>query len=77
MDKLERMFGHFGNLSPDELRAKVRQTRADRRMAKAKPAAVKKAKRDTDSAKTKAQKLIQKAGNLELLERLLKEAGHG
>lgn len=76
-DKLERMFGHLGNLTPDELRAHVRKNRADRRMIKAKPAAVKKAKKDTDSAKEKARKLIAKVGDLDLLERLLKEAGHG
>lgn len=77
MDKLEAMFGHFGHLSPDELRAKVRKVRADRRVGKVKAAAKKKAKTSSDGAKSKVKSMLDKLGNPKLMEMLLKELGDG
>lgn len=77
MDKLERMFGHLGNLSSDELRARVRKVRADRRITKPWAGAAKRAKRSIETAKgtakTKAKRLIGK--DLELLQKIMKDMG--
>lgn len=71
MDKLERMFGHFGNLTPDELRAHVRQVRADRRQTKIKPGVVRKAKKETLNANEKAKKFLDKVEDREMLAKVL------
>jgi hypothetical protein len=73
VDKLEAMFGHLGNLSPDELRARVRAVRADRRIGKTKNSTKKKAKVSSDTAKTRLKSLVAKIGNDDLLEQMLKE----
>jgi hypothetical protein len=79
MDKLERLFGHFGNLTPDEQRARIRQIRADRRLAKARPGAVKKAKKAAETTKAKGdarvKKLVQTA-DLDVLKRIMREKGY-
>lgn len=75
MDKLERVFGHLGNFTEDELRARVRQTRADRRMAKARPGAVKKAKRSADITRVKSKKLVEKA-DLTALQKIMRDMGY-
>jgi hypothetical protein len=77
MDKLERMFGHLSNMTPDELRAHVRQVRADRRQTKIRPGVVRKAKRETLNDNEKAKKLIAKVSDLELLARMVEKALKG
>lgn len=74
MDKLERMFGHLGNMSNDELRNRVRKIRADRRLNKPWAGAAKKAKRAAATAKTRVTKQIKKL-DLELAAKILKELG--
>lgn len=74
MDKLERMFGHLGNMSNDELRSRVRKIRADRRVTKPWAGAAKRAKKATEAAKTKAKKKIASI-DLELAAKILKEMG--
>lgn len=74
MDKLERMFGHMGAMSQDELRALVRKNRADRRVKKAPSGSAKRAKVTADRAKTKARRVIAKTdADKELLAKLLRE----
>lgn len=76
-DKLEAAFGHFGHLSPDELKAKVRQIRQDRRISKVKAGAKKAAKAKSDGAKVSAKKMLDKLGDADLVEKLLKELEGG
>jgi hypothetical protein len=57
-DRVTRLFGNLNNLSEDELRAKVRQVRQDRRVRKEKTTDRKKRIARSNSARDKAEKLL-------------------
>lgn len=74
-ERIERLWGHLGNMTPDEIREHIRRTRGERKKRKEK-AAVKKATRvKADKAQGKVKDLA--STDPELLERLLKELGDG
>lgn len=75
MDKLEAAFGHLGNLSEEELRARVRQVRKDRRIAKVSKTVKKAAKAKSDTARTKVKKTADALNDKDLVLRMLKEMG--
>lgn len=57
-DRITRLFGDLGQLSDEELRAKVRQVRQDRRVKKEKTADRKKKIARSNAARDKAEKLL-------------------
>lgn len=57
-DRITKLFGNLNNLSEDELRAKVRQVRQDRRVKKEKTTDRKKRIAQSNSARDKAEKLL-------------------
>lgn len=57
-DRLEKLWGHLGNMTPDQLRAHIIKVRSERRIVKMKTAAKKTTKQTSDTAKTKARKLM-------------------
>lgn len=57
-DRLEKLWGHLGNMTPDELRAHIVKIRSERRLIKMKTATKKTVKQSSDTAKTRARKLL-------------------
>jgi hypothetical protein len=56
-DRLEKLWPHLGNMTPDELRQQIIRIRAERRLIKMK-SATKTARQTSDTAKAKARKLL-------------------
>lgn len=75
-DRLEKIWGHLSNKTPDEIREHIRGIRADRRLLKLRSGAKKTAKISSDTAKTKAQKLLRDV-DPEMLERMLRNMQDG
>lgn len=71
-DRLEKLWGHLGHMTPDELRQHIVKIRAERRIVKMKTATKKTQKQASDTAKTKAKKLL--AGvDANMVARMLKD----
>jgi len=75
-DRLEKLWGHLDNMTPDQIREHVRRIRADRRLSKQRPSVIKSVKATSDTAKTKARKLLAGA-DADMIERILKRMGNG
>jgi hypothetical protein len=57
-DRLEAIWGHLGNMTPDELRQHIVKIRSERRLIKTKRADKKKAVNKSDTAKTRMRKML-------------------
>lgn len=57
-DRITRLFGNLSDMTDDELRAKVRQVRQDRRVKKEKTVDRKKRIAKSNTARDKAEKLL-------------------
>lgn len=73
-DRLEKLWGHIGNMTPDEMRAHIVRIRNDRRTTKVKTATKKSVKQTSDTAKTKVKKLLSGV-DAATMARMLKELG--
>ena len=70
-DRLQKLWGHLGNMTPDQIKESIRQVRADRRITKQRTAVKKKARETSDTARLKIKDLASSLSP-EALERLLK-----
>jgi len=75
-DRLEKLWGHIGNMDPDEIREHIRKVRADRRLTKTRITVKKKTKVGSDAARTKMKSLLDGMSEADK-ERLLKELEGG
>ena len=70
-NRIEKLWGHLENMTPDELRAHIRKIRNDRKIRKVSRTVKKTAAKKTDSATEKAKKAL--AGlSPDAIERLMK-----
>lgn len=70
-DRLEKLWGHIGHMTPEQARAHIVRIRADRRVSKVKTTVKKAGIKKSDTALTELRKLITK-GQEEMLMRVLK-----
>jgi hypothetical protein len=70
-DRLQKLWGHLGNMTPEQIRESIRQVRADRRIVKQRTAVKKKARDTSDSARLKIKDLASDLSP-DALERLLR-----
>lgn len=73
-DRIEKLWGHLGNMSPDQIREHIRKTRSDRKIRKAPKATAKKEVKTKEKSKEKA-KISLKGLSPEALERIMKDLG--
>lgn len=70
-DRIEKLWKHMGNLSPDQLRDHIRKVRQDRRIVKVRNSEKKTVRVKSDAAKVKARKVASE--NPDLIKRLLEQ----
>jgi hypothetical protein len=57
-DRLEKLWGHLGDMTPDQIRERIREIRNERRVVKMRTTVKKTVKQTSDAAKTKMKKLL-------------------
>lgn len=70
-DRIEKLWGHLGNMTPDQIRDHIRKTRTDRKIRKV-SATKKKQEVKTQEKKKDKVKDVLKGLSPEAIERLMK-----
>lgn len=70
-DRIEKLWGHLGNLDADQLREQIRRVRADRKIVKLRNSVKKTTRVRSDAAKTKVVKLA--TADPDMVRRLLEQ----
>lgn len=71
-DRMQDVWGHIENMTPDELRAHILKIRAERRQIKMRNSVKKTVKQTSDAAKTRMQKMLS-GMDAEAVARMLKD----